>query len=114
MKTLTASDRKSLIRLAASLPKGDKSRRAILSGLKKTASTYKVKEWNKYVGKVMRDKDEGFKFIVLPPQPRSPDELAYKLLEKFEGWPAGHVLFKVFMPDDGDKRWRVKDLWETV
>ena len=34
MKSLTASDRKSLIRLAASLPKGDKSRRAILAGLK--------------------------------------------------------------------------------
>ena len=37
MKNLTASDRKSLIRLAASLPKGDKSRRAILAGLNKSA-----------------------------------------------------------------------------
>ena len=35
MKSLTASDRKSLIRLASSLPKGDKSRRAILAGLNK-------------------------------------------------------------------------------
>lgn len=34
MKTLTASDRKNLIRLASSLPKGDKQRRAILAGLK--------------------------------------------------------------------------------
>jgi len=34
MKSLTASDRQSLIRLASSLPKGDKSRRAILVGLK--------------------------------------------------------------------------------
>ena len=34
MKSLTASDRKSLIRLASSLPKGDKSRRSILNGLK--------------------------------------------------------------------------------
>ena len=32
---ITASDRKSLIRLAHSLPKGDKSRRAILAGLQK-------------------------------------------------------------------------------
>ena len=38
MKLITASDRKSLIRLASSLPKGDKSRRAILAGLKKTAT----------------------------------------------------------------------------
>lgn len=33
-RTLTASDRKSLIRLAASLPKGSEDRRAILAGLK--------------------------------------------------------------------------------
>ncbi len=40
MKNLTSSDRKSLIRLAASLPKGDKSRRAILAGLRaRTASS---------------------------------------------------------------------------
>ena len=37
MKSLTAADRKSLIRLASSLPKGDKSRLAILAGLKKSA-----------------------------------------------------------------------------
>ncbi len=35
MKTLTASDRSTLTRLAASLPKGDETRRAILAGLKK-------------------------------------------------------------------------------
>lgn len=39
MKTPTASDRKSLIRLAASLPKGDKQRRAILAGLNKVSYT---------------------------------------------------------------------------
>lgn len=33
-RSLTASDRKSLIRLAASLPKGSEDRRAILAGLK--------------------------------------------------------------------------------
>ena len=34
MRKLTASDRSSLIRLAASLPVGDENRRAILSGLR--------------------------------------------------------------------------------
>ena len=38
MKTLTATDRKNLIKLASSLPKGDKGRRAILAGLDKTAA----------------------------------------------------------------------------
>jgi len=33
MKTLITSDRAALIRLAASLPKGDENRRAILAGL---------------------------------------------------------------------------------
>jgi|APSaa5957512622_1039677.scaffolds.fasta_scaffold124269_2 hypothetical protein len=36
MKTLTASDRKSLIRLASELPEGSEERRAILSGLKQS------------------------------------------------------------------------------
>lgn len=36
-RTLTAADRKSLIRLASTLPKGSSERRAILSGLKKQA-----------------------------------------------------------------------------
>jgi hypothetical protein len=40
MKSLTASDRKNLIRLAASLPKGDKSRRAILAGLSVAAERH--------------------------------------------------------------------------
>ena len=35
MKTLTASDRKSLIRLASGMPKGSPERRAILAGLEK-------------------------------------------------------------------------------
>jgi hypothetical protein len=36
MKSITASDRTSLIRLASGLPKGDTTRRAILAGLAKT------------------------------------------------------------------------------
>ena len=39
-KNLTASDRKSLIRLASTLPKGSKERRAILAGLNKVASEF--------------------------------------------------------------------------
>ena len=37
MKTLTASDRSALIRLASSLPKGSEERRAILEGLKEAS-----------------------------------------------------------------------------
>ena len=37
-KTLTASDRTSLIRLASSLPKGSPEKRAILEGLKKVST----------------------------------------------------------------------------
>lgn len=44
MKNLTASDRKSLIRLASSLPAGDKSRRAILAGLNKVAGRGKASD----------------------------------------------------------------------
>jgi hypothetical protein len=36
MKSITASDRSNLIKLASSLPKGDTTRRAILAGLAKT------------------------------------------------------------------------------
>jgi len=38
MKSLTAADRKSLIKLAATLEKGSPERQAILSGLKKAGS----------------------------------------------------------------------------
>ena len=39
-RNLTASDRKSLIRLASTLPAGSDERKAILAGLKKTAASY--------------------------------------------------------------------------
>jgi len=42
MRNLTASDRQSLIRLAASLPVGDENRRAILSGLKGAATPHRT------------------------------------------------------------------------
>ena len=38
-RTLTASDRRSLIRLANTLPKGSEERRVILAGLSKSAAT---------------------------------------------------------------------------
>ena len=44
-RTLTASDRKNLIRLAAEMPKGSPERRAILAGLKKAKLG---KLWEKY------------------------------------------------------------------
>ena len=40
MRRLTASDRKSLIKLASSLEKGSDERRAILSGLKRASSMH--------------------------------------------------------------------------
>lgn len=71
MKSLTAADRKSLIRLAASLPEGSKQRRAILSSLnKKTAAgkttvemklvfdhppEYLVEMWNDYADREGED-----------------------------------------------------------
>ena len=44
-KTLTASDRKNLIRLASSLPSGDKKRKAILDGLAQTKTAGSLDVW---------------------------------------------------------------------
>ena len=41
-RILTASDRKTLIRLASTLPKGSDERKAILAGLSKSAKTYTI------------------------------------------------------------------------
>jgi len=43
-RTLTASDRKALIRLASTLPTGSEERKAVLSGLQKTASQSKLRK----------------------------------------------------------------------
>ena len=48
MKNLTASDRKNLIKLASSLPKGSKERRIILAGIKKKAMTAEDDRGNEY------------------------------------------------------------------
>lgn len=42
MKNLTASDRKSLVKLAASLPKGSPERKAILASLNKKAAAAEI------------------------------------------------------------------------
>lgn len=57
MKNLTASDRSALIRLAASLPKGDENRRTILAGLNslnlkvRTSSGFDAESFNKAMKK---------------------------------------------------------------
>lgn len=58
MKKLTASDRKSLIRLASSLPKGSPERKAILAGLSKSAGKagdFKVGDIVRYTRKFLRN-----------------------------------------------------------
>ena len=57
-RTLTASDRSSLIRLASTLEKGSEERRAILAGLKKSAGkagAFKVGDLVRYTGKFLRN-----------------------------------------------------------
>ena len=68
-RNLTASDRKSLIRLASSLPKGSEERRAILAGLAKLspedAEWFKghLRDLAKRVGgRVLKDTDTSFWF----------------------------------------------------
>lgn len=46
-RTLTATDRSTLLKLARSLPKGDETRRAVLAGLKEAgASDVPQKKWD--------------------------------------------------------------------
>ncbi len=45
MKTLTASDRSALIRLASTLPRGTAERKAILAGLRKVSSAPEARDW---------------------------------------------------------------------
>lgn len=59
MRTLTASDRVSLIKLASSLPKGDETRKAILAGLQvvKTAADDPKKITSLIIKEMIRDSD---------------------------------------------------------
>ena len=53
MKRLSSTDRKALIRLASSLPKGSEERKVLLGGLEKTAAKYRpdVKSYLRSKGK---------------------------------------------------------------
>ena len=68
MKNPTASDRASLIKLASSLPVGDRNRRVILSSLKKTAFSLYQGRWN--------------------PAKNTMDDLERALFQAFEGYGA--------------------------
>ncbi len=59
-RTITASDRKSLIRLAASLPKGSEERRAVLAGLK----TSRMEDMEKFESEAKKIYKEVQKFAV--------------------------------------------------
>tara|TARA_Y100000310_G_scaffold340115_1_gene434845 strand:+ start:786 stop:1913 length:1128 start_codon:yes stop_codon:yes gene_type:complete len=63
-RTLTASDRKALIRLASALPKGSEERKAVLSGLQKTSSQSKLrKNLNAYGKELMASQQIMFSAI---------------------------------------------------
>jgi len=75
-KNLTASDRKSLIRLASALPAGSPERRAILAGLHREANTlelrvdlpsYHPQDWDKYLERPLKAllRDPAYKVSVL-------------------------------------------------
>jgi hypothetical protein len=53
-RTLTASDRRSLIRLASTLPAGSPERKAILAGLKKAGRKVSIHEYTPKRGDVFR------------------------------------------------------------
>ena len=64
-RTLTASDRKSLIRLASTLPKGSPERKAILAGLSKSANPKVVaNDVFKALQKSLRGRDYYLNFMV--------------------------------------------------
>lgn len=48
MRTLTASDRSALIKLASSLPAGSPERKAILAGLRGSSNKTATRDWREY------------------------------------------------------------------
>lgn len=56
-KTITTTDRKTLVRLASSMEKGTDARRAILLGLKKTAVSKLVREWERLLEQIIEEGD---------------------------------------------------------
>lgn len=106
MKNLTATDRKSLIRLASSLPAGDKSRRAIIAGLDKVAAKRIVlegldpathKEIAKAFKKVYRDvKDSQFGYSEAKATV-SPDKFEEFEQDEYDG-PSGFGVIGSILP----------------
>lgn len=67
MRTITAADRSSLIKLASSLPQGDETRKAILAGLTKTSSSL-MSNFSKLLDQDLkpgRNSIQGFPFNLL-------------------------------------------------
>ncbi len=97
-----ASDRSTLIRMAADLPKGDEKRRAILAGLSKTAL-----EVDKYVAINMRGKEEMVVAVVgIDSRVIQSGETYLKAaLKKLEVDVADRNPVKVPLPDDDEWGW---------
>jgi len=57
-KALTASDRKTLIRLASSMEKGSEERKAILAGLEKTTVSKSVRDWERLLAQLIEEGDQ--------------------------------------------------------
>lgn len=98
-KTLTATDRKALIRLASSMEKGSPERRAILAGLSKTAFGGSKSLWNtllkqlRFTGWVLADEN----FWNQPPINRSGlDALWEKKFEVGESPSTGRPIFATY------------------
>lgn len=91
MNKLSSEDVSSLLRLAASLPTGDESRRAILSGLKKLGG-YDKSVWSAAPG---IHKAEILEHLGRPRQPGSLDPIPY-----YTGFPRTHFVGKKTLSTD--------------
>ncbi len=117
MKTITASDRKTLIRLASSLPVGDETRKAILTGLAQTREAGRSWDGSQPQGaaKTMPDgkwttKDKGSKcYSYLPESKRTDADRCYTGVGKikFEGDTAANKA--EYNQHYREKRWGEKE-----
>lgn len=82
---ITAADKTSLVRLAASLPKGDETRRAILSGIQKLGG-YDKSVWSAVPG---IHKAEILEHLGSPRQPGRSEPIPY-----YTGFPRAHFVGK--------------------
>jgi len=65
-RSLSASDRSALIRLASTLPKGSPERKAILSGLSKTKVTSSKRAYSDHLGLRFNFEPGRFSFTTVP------------------------------------------------